>query len=488
VGIGSIITTVYRNGVAEKIPNLDSTTNAACTNPGDGSGTSGASGFWVKDGETSPNGTPADTAQGNCMTCHDVHWALADTDPEAEPFRRECTTCHSNPGGSASGAPQIDLTKINHLATPGTPLENMATDPDAACETCHMPKSSSVGYSSPMHLWRINTDPTYQTFGATQVNTTAPDGAGWVDLDHACGQCHGGSGAAKPGIPHFTTAQLAAVANGIHDSAGVSYPVTFSATKVGVLGISVSASVNCGGPCPSLDYDWNWGDGLSHGSGAVASHTYAAGGPETITLALSSSGKAVGSVSRKITLDNPDLPPTVASTCTFDSDTWTEQVVDSSSDDGPDADALAGDGTATLNVVVDWGDGSTKSFGGAGGPTRTHTYLNPGTYIVTHKAIDSALQLTSETCGPVSPAYFTISGTVHKSDGTTALPSATVTLRKGAVAKTVYTGALGTFTAGSLKPGTYTLTVSKSGYTFPASAPITVGPSSPGNVIDALTP
>ena len=52
VGGGSIITTVYRNGVAEKIPNLDSTDNPACTNAGDGSATSGAGGFWVKDGET----------------------------------------------------------------------------------------------------------------------------------------------------------------------------------------------------------------------------------------------------------------------------------------------------------------------------------------------------------------------------------------------------------------------------------------------------
>ena len=82
------------------------------------------------------------------MTCHDVHWALASTDkdspafnPEAEPFRRECTTCHVNPGTSASGAPQIDLATINHLKTAGTPLENRATDPDSACETCHMPKS-----------------------------------------------------------------------------------------------------------------------------------------------------------------------------------------------------------------------------------------------------------------------------------------------------------------------------------------------------------
>jgi hypothetical protein len=219
VGIGSIVTTVYRGGFAEKVPNLDSLANTACTNPGDGSGTSGASGFWVKDGETSP-GTPVDPAQGNCMTCHDVHWALADTNPEAEPLRRECTTCHVNSGASASGAPQIDLTHINHLSSAGTPLAHLSTNPNESCETCHMPKSAAG--NSRMHLWRINTNAAYTTMGVGQANTAA-DGsyanAAWVDVDHACGQCHGGSGAAQPGMPYFTTGQLAVAAVNMHGSA-----------------------------------------------------------------------------------------------------------------------------------------------------------------------------------------------------------------------------------------------------------------------------
>jgi hypothetical protein len=50
----------------------------------------------------------------------------------------------------------------------------------------------------------------------------------------------------------------------------------------------------------------------------------------------------------------------------------------------------------------------------------------------------------------------------------------------------VYTAANGTFSAGSLKPGTYTLTVTKTGLTFTSpAATITVGPSSSGNVITA---
>jgi hypothetical protein len=232
VGIGSIITTVYRNGVAQKIHNVDSTANPMCTNPGDGSATSGAAGFWIRDGETSP-GTPNLTDQGNCMTCHDVHWALADTNPEAEPFRRECTSCHVNAGASASGAPQIDPMRINHLSSAGTPLEHILTEPDEACETCHMPKSGGAG-SSPMHLWRINTDATYTTMGAGQANLAA-DGtytnAAWVDLDHACGQCHYTTGVVRtstlprPTWPVFTRGQLAIAARGIHGpTAGSNVP------------------------------------------------------------------------------------------------------------------------------------------------------------------------------------------------------------------------------------------------------------------------
>ncbi len=226
IGIGSIITTVYRNGAAEEVPNLDSIANTACTNAGNGSATSGASGFWVKDGETS-TGTPTDTAQGNCMTCHDVHWALADTNPEAKPLRRECTTCHVNSGGSVSGAPQIDPTRINHLSSAGTPLEHLATNPSESCKICHMPRSTAG--NSRMHLWRINTDSTYATMGAGSVNLAA-DGdyasAAWVDIDHACGQCHNAS-RPNPSVPFFTTSQLAVAARGIHGttSGGNSPPV-----------------------------------------------------------------------------------------------------------------------------------------------------------------------------------------------------------------------------------------------------------------------
>ncbi len=580
VGIGSIITTVYRNGVAEKIPNLDSTTNLACTNAGDGSATSGASGFWVKDGETSPNGIPADTAQGNCMTCHDVHWALADTDPEAEPIRRECTTCHENAGTSAAGAPQVDLTTINHLKSTGTPLEHWLTDPDEACETCHMPKSGGEESStSPMHLWRISTDSTYTTMGATQVNTT-PDGLAWVDIDHACGQCHGGGTVqdaqhqAEPPAPYRTKAALAAAAKGMHDAAPVTYAVTFTAKVTGLkvdvtaqvtcgdgivcptftydwdwadatahgtanpdthtyasyaarkivltvrlggkiagsatrsvtpapptatfaatitgLKVDVLASASCGGSCPAFTYDWKWGDGTAHGSANPGTHTYATAGTKTITLTLSEGGKILATTAKNVRPTNAvaDLPPTASATCTWDANTWTATVVDASTDT---------DISPVQTVTVDWGDLSARAVGGPGA-TLLHTYIAPPkspatSYTLTLTAIDSALKASTPltlTCTPsaVAPAYFAISGTVYATNGTTPLPSAAVTVKKGTSAiKTVYTAAGGTFSAGSLKPGTYTLTVRKSGYTFAApAATITVGPNSGGNNLVATGP
>lgn len=564
-GGGNIATTYWSGGAAHKIPNLDSDTNTACTSP-----TTGAGGFWTGDGEAAgtTNGVafPA-TDKGNCMTCHDVHWSIESTDPEAEPFRRECTTCHVNPGTSASGAPQIDLTTINHLKTTGTPLENWLTDPDAACETCHMPKSGGAG-SSPMHLWRISTDSSYVTMGATQANTTV-DGSAWVDIDHACGQCHYDIAKA----PLKTRAELAAVAKGMHDSAPVTYATTFTAKVTGLkvdvtaqvncgdgvacptftydwdwadgaahgtanpdthtyasyasktialtvklggkvvgsasrsvtpapptvtftatitgLQVDVLASASCGGSCPTFTYDWNWGDATAHGSANPGTHTYATAGTKTVTLVLSEGGKVLAMTAKNVkpTTAVADLPPTASATCTWDATTWTATVVDTSTDT---------DTSPVQTVTVDWGDLSSRGIGGPGA-TLLHTYIAPPkspatSYTLTLTAIDSALKASTPvtlTCtATVAPAYFTIGGTVFAKNGTTPLPSASVTVMKGTSAvKTVYTAAGGTFSAGSLKPGTYTLTVRKSGHTFAApAATITVGPNSGGNSIVATGP
>ncbi len=80
---------------------------------------------------------------------------------------------------------------------------------------------------------------------------------------------------------------------------------------------------------------------------------------------------------------------------------------------------------------------------------------------------------------------YQIQGTVKNQAGTINLAAARVEVKKDAViVKTVYTAANGFFSASTLFPDTYTLTVTKTGYQFadPATT-VTIGPSSVGNII-----
>ncbi len=443
----------------------------------------------------------ADSGSGQnqgCPGCHDVHQSTVEAVHAPQPITSQCgTTCHTA---------QANLARINHLFGPGTPLGD-GSDISGACKTCHMPQ----GY----HFFRINPSASYSTFptaaelylgGQTSANT-APDGtytnAVWLDVDLACGQCHGGGttqdaqhqpqvdSCTEMGVPfpccmgagtgtcgiYRTKEQLAVVAKGIHNGGTITYPTTFSASVSG-LTVNVTASVSCNGTCV-FTYEWDWGDGSPHGTGASASYTYASAGTKTITLTVTGDAGNVGTATRNVTLyvpDNPPVPGGMDCGTLFDATDWTASFTDASTDDRGGA-----------QVFVDWGDGSLPSRG-APGSAFSHTYRSPGAYLVVQKVIDSALQMTLGTPCAVSPAAFTISGTVETNAGA-ALGSATVTVRSsttGVIAKAVYTSGLGTFSIGSLKPDTYWLIVAKRGYTFPApAATITVGPSSPGNVITA---
>jgi hypothetical protein len=162
-------------------------------------------------------------------------------------------------------------------------------------------------------------------------------------------------------------------------------------------------------------------------------------------------------------------------------------VQDTSSDDGPDGDAAPGDGNASLKIVLEWGDGSVKTIGSQGA-LFSHVFINAGGFTVTHRAIDSKLQTHVTECAPVTASFFSISGTVKNTAGAN-LGSAIVQVKKGSsIIKAVYTASNGTFAVGSLKPGSYTLTVLKAGLTFPVTGPLVIGPSQSGLVITANPP
>lgn len=422
-----------------------------------------------------------------------------------------CKDCHY-PGGSGplphdSGCRNTScleschptlLTYLSHPGGVGTPLTGERT---STCNTCHNRPFDGV-----YHPYTINVDP--------QVAT--PPGS--IDIDRACGQCHSGSG---PG-PYYTKVALAPVAEGMHDWALTTYATNFAATTpferfsdaascqaaggswrsgagcdLNRLSVEVTAAVaGCTGDC-TFTYSWDWGDGgtTTKSASPTASHTYALAGTKSIraTARLASIDKRVGIVTRSIVVRNPDLPPVaaeaVAGPCAFDPNSWTYTLTDASTDDGPDSDVQTGDGDSALRITVNWGDGTTQTTGRQG-QSFSHVYAKTGTFTVAHTAVDSLPQSNvSATCtATATPALFAISGTVKNRLGTAPLAGAVVVLRKGTLTMgSASTATNGSFSFGSLKPGTYSLTVTKSGYTF-ATPSYVLGPSAVGVEIRATAP
>jgi hypothetical protein len=157
---------------------------------------------------------------GGCTSCHNVHQPFNNNVAGmSKSVEVECIECHSNP--TATVSPQVSLSTINHPNGTGTPL----SAGNEACNICHQPAGIK-------HIWRISTDANYSTYGdyntaatmaggdPAKVNLppTAADGAYanavWVDLDNACGQCHGG-GVSMTNISTTTTATITGAVSSI---------------------------------------------------------------------------------------------------------------------------------------------------------------------------------------------------------------------------------------------------------------------------------
>jgi hypothetical protein len=289
--------------------------------------------------------------QGSCTTCHDVHQSLVVANNV--PIRRECQDCHQGSQASDGSGGQAPLvSEINHPTGNGTPFDN--TKYDNACVVCHMATQAEANgdqNSMPVHVWRINTNPSYNTFptmaqfyggscsvhaGALSTNnafvqvyasdtssanctansgtwtattqnklaTMTPDGdyakAVWVDLDLACGQCHGGSSTSTHnGAPYIAKADLAQYAAVMHGVAAGTVPPTVSSAITaagGTFATNVVITLKDASTDPataqgSLVVSIDWGDGaVSNGMGGGSfMHTYANAGTfsivETVTNA-----------------------------------------------------------------------------------------------------------------------------------------------------------------------------------------------------------
>jgi hypothetical protein len=402
-----------------------------------------------------PTGTEADTS---CTDCHNPNGIAVPHDSGCRDT--SCAqTCHPK-----------QLGRLLHPWGPGTPL---SSDRTATCNSCH-----NLPFPDVYHPYNIN---------VTAGSTTAP---GVVDLDQACGQCHGGgnngtSNPPQPGAPYMSKWELAGFARGIHnDTPYVSFGYQHATPDT--LTVNLSAWAECAGRCSS--YTWNCGSGgtLSVASppstALAASCTYATPGKKTITLTVSEDGVGTGSNTKTVHVYTPDYPPVVDAICTWDANTWTMSVTDASTDD----DAVA-------FVAVNWGDGSRVSTG-TDGDTFEHAYRNHGNYTIAHKAFDSIAQESVTSC-VANASYFAVGGKIYEKGGATAVPAEVIASARilvkseGIVVRRTYSAVDGSFAAGSLKPGTYTLTVTRTGYTFDdPAATVTVGPSTLNHAISATAP
>jgi PKD repeat protein len=118
-----------------------------------------------------------------------------------------------------------------------------------------------------------------------------------------------------------------------------------------------------------VSYDWDFGDGSPHGTGATPSHTYAAANLYNVSLTVTDNNGLTDSDSSTADIGTESQPPDAVAGGPYEGTVGVPVSFDGSASDDPDS------------VIVDWdwafGNGE---FGG--GETTTYTYVESGRYIV----------------------------------------------------------------------------------------------------------
>jgi hypothetical protein len=347
-----------------------------------------------------------------------------------------------------------------------------------------------------LHFFRINTDPNYSsesalhpeyttsaactgagykwdsTAGCYEIKpaNTAADGAYtqavWVDIDLACGQCHGGGTEAKPAHPlapgamYKTKIQLAAQAKFIHGNHALPR-FTWSADSATSYKVNFDASSTI---CPSeagCAYDWDFGDSFG-GTGVTTSYTYADGTARTVTLTVTASGSNKSdSTSQSVTPTAVNAKPVAGGLTGMTQSAYTVSFTDASTDtETPQAN---------LNVTVNWGDGTIST--GAAGTAFSHTYGRAMTFNIVQTATDGNLFANSATKVSV-PVKYSITGNVSGggSTGTVYLSL----LKNGRRVKFTKRTGDGAYSFTGVLPGTYTVRAYKYKYNVVTTTDIVV--------------
>lgn len=103
--------------------------------------------------------------------------------------------------------------------------------------------------------------------------------------------------------PAATGAGIMAIA--LKAAAGNTPPVAAFTSSASGLVLSVNGSTSSDPDGTIASYDWDWGDGTTHGTGATPSHTYAAPGTFTVGLTVTDNGGATNSITHSVTVTYP---------------------------------------------------------------------------------------------------------------------------------------------------------------------------------------
>ncbi|MFZ1286059.1 MAG: PKD domain-containing protein [Candidatus Phosphoribacter sp.] len=224
----------------------------------------------------------------------------------------------------------------------------------------------------------------YLTVSANAAASTDPDGTiatySWAFGD-------GGTGSGATASHTYAAAGTYPVTLSVTDDFGATSTVAQDVTVVAngaptatfthgetFLQVSVDASASSDPEGALAAYSWNFGDG-STGSGAVATHAYAADGTYQVTLTVTDDGGATATHTESVTVQAPvnQVPTAVFS----HSETFLVASVDAAGSSDPEGPL------ASYNWT--WGDGATST-----GVAATHAYAAAGSYQVTLTVTDGA--------------------------------------------------------------------------------------------------
>lgn len=141
----------------------------------------------------------------------------------------------------------------------------------------------------------------------------------WVDIDLACGQCHGGSkgpSAVANGALYMDKATLASVAVNMHLNEGYNVapkasmelaakdrsPESGIQVYIGDTVTVTDTSLDLNGDLSSIQVDWGDTTSVTVAPGGTATHTYSSTGDKTITLTAADSGGFKSIASRSVSV------------------------------------------------------------------------------------------------------------------------------------------------------------------------------------------